>query len=253
VSAPSKSSKSIEWDIPGLNTSPTKEGWPRTKRQLEFLKHYVMAGDGIELSATKAGYSATYARKLAYQLPGRLAECISWLRGFKDNIMEEKLAVSAELTLGEVAALAMLNWQDYLVPVAMHDGTTMMYGKPISELAPIQARGIKRFAMRTLFPFVEGVEVRQPAAIAGDVPIVVYDYELLDRDMNLGRLAEHFNLFHKSKVLEATSGERGLSFRDIPTPRLERFLEEVDALFKKDDRDAIDGEFSSQPNGRALM
>ena len=253
-------SKAMTADIPGLTVKSGKRGWPQNELQLKFVKAYVLESKSAIQACIDAGYKKNWARTRGYELPKRLVECITWLRGIKEKAIEKEMNISATLVVSEFAALAMVNWQDYLVPVEMEDGTVRMFGKPINKLTPGQARCVKEFSLRVLRPKPEVATDDVPLKVfintdwvAGDKAVTVYDYVLFDRNENLVHLARHFDLFHERKDGVFAPPPKTNSFKDVPASDLEALIQAIDRVADRNRGEVLDGEFEDKTSGRSLQ
>jgi phage terminase small subunit len=171
---------------------------PATAQMFNLADKYLECFNGLE-SALFAGYAKAGARNAAGRVLNH-PEIIQYLKKQRRKIAD-KLEVSAERVLEEIAASAFANMQDYLLPT---DGMFRFKLKPIKDLTRLQAS-----AIQSLKPTDYGIEIK-----------------LNDKLSALDKLCRHLGLF---KDPEFTINAESLA--KLAPEMLEQIAEQLEAHF----------------------
>jgi phage terminase small subunit len=168
-----------------------------TPKQKLFVQHYI-----IELNATKAAIAAGYSKKTATEAGSRLLRNVHVSAEIEKRAEKrsEKLGITAERVLAEIAKLAFMDPRKFF--------NSDSSPKQIAELDDDTAAALA------------GMEVVELFEGQGDQKHcygLLKKYKLADKGINLERLGKHLKLF-TDKV--ETSGEITI-IHDTPQPKYE--------------------------------
>lgn len=154
-------------------------------QQAKFLKEYLKSGN-----ATEAALKADYSPKTAYSQGQRLLKNVEIARAVQKAI--NKLEISAENVLTELAKLAFSNMGDFVQP--NKDGTQLV--PDFSALTRDQMAAIQE------------IKVDETGGGGGDGKrerIQRTTFKLADKGLNLERLGRHLKLF--TDKIEVTAAD----------------------------------------------